>query len=863
MNGSRGRVRSNVGFLLAALLCAPGFAAAATLFVAPTGSDGNTCLAPDAPCATLQSAVDKASPGDVVRVGVGAYIGSAGASVVTLGKDLTLDGGWDPTFAVPYGLSDIGGQNQRRGVHVLAGVSATVRRFVIRNGYAVDRGGGIRSDGTLTVEHCSLRDNFAALDGGGIYLKGGSLIVRDSAVIANVAGQVAGGIYAEGAASLSNTTIAANRSPSGGGLVRYEPGSLALRNVTITGNQGQSHGGLAVGGPTTVRNSVIAGNRAARSGLDCTGTITALDYSLIGDATGCTLPAGAGNLTAGPAGLGPPIGQPEYVPVAAASPLVNAGDPAGCADAWGPLAADQRGAPRAGRCDIGAYEFHDSGPPARILVVTRGALRTARGSLFARPVEVAMVDALGSPVAGVDVTFTAPATGATATFHSGGTTASVPTDAFGIASAVPRAGNVDGWYVVDAVADEIPGVAQFALVNSGWFVALHGSDGNTCDQPGSSLRDRGRGAAQARVPAARHDPARAGDLHGHVAAGRDHPEPRRAPVRRLGHRVPRPGRTVHGHGPDVRPRPAGERVRGGARGASARQRGAAVRAQRRRHRRGRRPHPGGFRRVGGPRAVRGRCSRQRLLHAGPLAGRRQRRGEWGGGIDNDGYVVVRDSAFVGNSAERGGGVRNQTWGKLFVENSTFAGNTAATFAGAIHNFGGRGRLSNVTIVGNSAGSAYGGVSGPLEAAHTLIAGNTAPTSPDCSGLLSRGYNLVGDASGCTLTGGTGDQLGVDPELGPLLGMPPYHPLVPGSPAIDAGDPADVREARERCRPTSGARRGRVPATSAPTNTRRPPRPRVWRPWRGHPSASSRRRPSRSRSRWPSSTTRGHRWRASR
>jgi len=41
----------------------------------------------------------------------------------------------------------------------------------------------------------------------------------------------------------------------------------------------------------------------------------------------------------------------------AGSAAINAGDPAGCKDDIGNiLSADQRGAPRVGRCDIGAYE---------------------------------------------------------------------------------------------------------------------------------------------------------------------------------------------------------------------------------------------------------------------------------------------------------------------------------------------------------------------------------------------------------------------------------------------------------------------------------------------------------------------------
>ena len=53
-----------------------------------------------------------------------------------------------------------------------------------------------------------------------------------------------------------------------------------------------------------------------------------------------------------------------------------------------------------------------------------------------------------------------------------------------------------------------------------------------------------------------------------------------------------------------------------------------------------------------------------------------------------------------------------------------------------------------------------------------------------------GYNLSSDDGGGYLTG-PGDQINIDPLLGPLQnnGGPTFtHALLPGSPAIDAGDP---------------------------------------------------------------------------
>ena len=51
-------------------------------------------------------------------------------------------------------------------------------------------------------------------------------------------------------------------------------------------------------------------------------------------------------------------GGPTYTQaLLSGSPAINAGNPAGCSGKAGILTADQRGSPRVGRCDIGAYEI--------------------------------------------------------------------------------------------------------------------------------------------------------------------------------------------------------------------------------------------------------------------------------------------------------------------------------------------------------------------------------------------------------------------------------------------------------------------------------------------------------------------------
>ena len=77
---------------------------------------------------------------------------------------------------------------------------------------------------------------------------------------------------------------------------------------------------------------------------------------------------------------------------------------------------------------------------------------------------------------------------------------------------------------------------------------------------------------------------------------------------------------------------------------------------------------------------------------------------------------------------------------------------------------------------------------PVSATDTIIANNS---SNDFTGVLvSGGYNLIRNTTGCTISGNfTGLLTGVDPKLGPLQnngGFTLTHALLTGSPAIDAG-----------------------------------------------------------------------------
>jgi predicted outer membrane repeat protein len=162
----------------------------------------------------------------------------------------------------------------------------------------------------------------------------------------------------------------------------------------------------------------------------------------------------------------------------------------------------------------------------------------------------------------------------------------------------------------------------------------------------------------------------------------------------------------------------------------------------------------------------------------------------GGGISILGSSLsVTGSTITGNSAPSGGGIYN-AGGGLVIENSTISGNSAGTSGGGIY---GGATVENSTISGNS-GTSGGGIynTSSLIMRNTILNAGASGENifNDGGTVTSDGYNLSSDDAGGYLTG-PGDQINIDPLLGPLQnngGPTLTHALLPGSPAIDTGDP---------------------------------------------------------------------------
>jgi hypothetical protein len=163
---------------------------------------------------------------------------------------------------------------------------------------------------------------------------------------------------------------------------------------------------------------------------------------------------------------------------------------------------------------------------------------------------------------------------------------------------------------------------------------------------------------------------------------------------------------------------------------------------------------------------------------------------FGGGVFNTGPLTIANTTITGNTASEGGGVYSNS--ALTITNSTISGNTANSEGGAVVNLG-TAAITNSTLSNNS-GSDGGGIFtiGAVQIGDSVLnAGASGVTIANNGGIVtSLGYNLSSDNGGGFLTG-PGDQINTDPLLGPLQdnGGPTFtHQLLPGSPAIDSGDP---------------------------------------------------------------------------
>lgn len=244
-----------------------------------------------------------------------------------------------------------GGAGQNGGALVSGGVT-TLNGCVVSGNRAIAGGGVAATASSLTLIDCTVGGNTAigpggdlGGQGGGVLATGARLTMSGSTVAGNTAQgpkygssfTLGGGVYsANNQTTMANCTIAGNSSGgAGGGIALNSQTGTTITNCTITGNSSATNGGGLYNVPfgVTLANTIVAGQKAGgdiANGFEGPNNLVGVDPMLspLGDFGGPTMT------------MVPLPGSP-----ARSSGLPNAAP-----------ATDQRGLPRSGFVDAGAFQ---------------------------------------------------------------------------------------------------------------------------------------------------------------------------------------------------------------------------------------------------------------------------------------------------------------------------------------------------------------------------------------------------------------------------------------------------------------------------------------------------------------------------
>jgi uncharacterized repeat protein (TIGR01451 family) len=230
-----------------ALLAGVSAQAASTIrYVAPGGTNNrNTCTNSASPCATIQYAVDVATPGDEIRVAAGTYTGVTAregyTQVVYINKSLTLRGGFtlsnwttsDPT----NNFTTLDAQGQGFALSISGTITVMVEGLRITGGGRIypmvhpDFGIAVAT-ATVTLQHNTIYGN-----GTGVAAVYADITMSHNEIYSNSYSGVAFWDYS--AATLSSNNIYSNTASG----VWIGSGPATLTGNTISGNQ---KGGVVV-----------------------------------------------------------------------------------------------------------------------------------------------------------------------------------------------------------------------------------------------------------------------------------------------------------------------------------------------------------------------------------------------------------------------------------------------------------------------------------------------------------------------------------------------------------------------------------------------------------------------------------------
>jgi len=230
---------------------------------------------------TVQTAVDAAQPGDLVKVaGTCSAVNSYGdlAQVVYLDKSLTIRGGYTTTNWTTPDLAahptTLDAHGEGRVLYITGDISPTIQGLRITGGDAQglgghiggdDSGGGIYINAARPVITGNVVFSNTAALGGGLYLNASAATITGNAVTSNTTQDSGGGLYLywSNGATLHKNTIAANLADFGGGAFLHHSGATLGENTISNNLARKDSGGVSVGSSSaTLRANVISGNQA-------------------------------------------------------------------------------------------------------------------------------------------------------------------------------------------------------------------------------------------------------------------------------------------------------------------------------------------------------------------------------------------------------------------------------------------------------------------------------------------------------------------------------------------------------------------------------------------------------------------------
>jgi hypothetical protein len=434
----------------------------------------------------------------------GGYVNDGGAGVLNEDGQLTMTG-----VAVRGNLARVDrGSPVGGGLATWDGGTTTLSDCTISgnavSGAGNDTGGGIYNgvSDTLTMTNCTISNNSSYV-GGGLY-NAGKATLTDVTISGNSTSQGGGGLASTGTLALTGCTIIGNLAPDGGGLLASMGGDITLTGCTVSGNSaaastaGGTGGGAAnFDGTLTLTNCTLSGNSAGGSGgglangdssavfstskatsaggssaglndeqstmslFNCTvsgntaygGHGGVANYDMLsltntivagndggdvgGSYTGSNNLIGGNPMFSAPGNYGGPTETMALLP---GSPAIGGGTSTGAP------AFDQRGQPRSGHVDIGAFQSQSF---TITPVAGNNAQATPVNQPFPKPLVFTVtannpVEPVNCGIVGFTVT---PVGGASATLS-----AATATISGGVASVTATANNTMGKYAVNATA---------------------------------------------------------------------------------------------------------------------------------------------------------------------------------------------------------------------------------------------------------------------------------------------------------------------------------------------------------------------------------------------------------------------------